>query len=485
MEIQEKILADSLYSAVSSGVSLLRGVVAIPLITKLLGAGEYGVWTVILTLATVVKTLGGVHLHGALIRYQHDGRSEEQSYADTLALTALLAAVVAALSGLAYLAIGGAALADLVGRSDVGLLSLAAVALVASEMVFAINRNFPRAKGNIPLYEFASVGRLFAEILALAAAFLLGGGLVAGLVALLAVNVGTNAVIVAYVFTAYPVPSPDPSAFPQYLRFGLPMVPKDLSGYLLTHSDRYLILYFLSPSAVGVYAVVYGLSAALERVAGVLNPTLYPTIADAWDAGRLAEIRTVYANIFRYYTILALPAFVGVSVLAGPLLEVLSTPGVARRGAPIVPLVALAFILRGYETVVEYILTAAEATDRMAVATGVASGINLALNVAMIPWLGILGAAVTTLLSQAVFTGMVYRYAVAHVSVPLPTATALESALCAALMGALLASFPFALTDVQTLVVYPAVGAAAYFAGMLLLGAVSVEELASVVRAVD
>jgi len=478
MSLARKILSDSIFSALSNCVSIVRGLVAIPLITKLLGTGQYGIWTILLSFVTIFKTVGGAHLHGALIRYQSADRSAEQSYSDTLCLTLVIAAT------LALLLLGPIRLLDvdrLVG-ADVTLALTVATVLMASEMVYRINWNFPRARGDIRFHESARVAKLLVETIALVVVFLNGGGILAGLLALIAVSVLANAALFYYVFTTCTVPAPDPSRFRTYVSFGLPMVPKDLSGYVLSHSDKYLLLFFLSPAAVGVYSVAYGVSTTVQRLSSVLNPTLYPTIAGAWDDGRTDEIRDVYRGIFRYYTILIVPAVVGLAVLAEPLLRVVSTDTVAADGAPLVPLLALAFTMRGYETVTEYILTAAEETNKMAVATGVTAALNIALNVALIPTFGLLGATVTTLLSQLVFTALIFHYSRAHIPIALPWRILAKAIVCAAVMGAALLHVPLALTDVQRLAAYPPLGATVYFLAMGLLGELPVTELRTMVN---
>jgi len=43
-----------------------------------------------------------------------------------------------------------------------------------------------------------------------------------------------------------------------------------------------LILYFVSPSSIGIYVVSYSLARAMYAFSGVLNPTLYHAVTTTW-----------------------------------------------------------------------------------------------------------------------------------------------------------------------------------------------------------
>ncbi|MFC6733699.1 oligosaccharide flippase family protein [Haladaptatus sp. DYSN1] len=479
MTLAKKVGVDSLISGVRILIGFARGLVAIPLITNLLGTDSYGVWSIVLAFVAMVVTVGGLHLHGALIRYSNRGGRGEQAYIDILALTGLLGLVF---GGIVYLAGSAISLDWIVGSaiSDESTLVTVASLLILSEMLFLINISFSRSKGDIRTYESINVAKSLVETVGLIVVFLTGRGLVEGFLALLVVGLAFNALIMATIWTRYTIPTPSVANYRSYVAFGLPMVPKELFGSLLVHADKFLILYFMSPTAVGIYAVAYGISATFTKFTDALNPTLYPTVSKAWDEGAHQELSDLYTLIFKYYSIIAIPALVGISIVAEPLLALISTPEIATEGAILLPFLAVGFLLRGYDNPLAYILTATESTRKIGFAVVLASILNLGLNVALIPTFGLLGAVGASLFSQLVIVTLIYRFAARELPFTLPLDSIGKAILASMAMALVLVSIPGQYGPVVTLVAYPALGVVVYVAVMYLIDGISKTDVARV-----
>jgi len=321
--------------------------------------------------------------------------------------------------------------------------------------------------------------RALAESVVLAVVFLLGGGIVAGFAALFALLAVINAVIVAIVFLRFDVPAPDPLNFRQYLAYGIPMVPKELSSKLLTHTDKYLLLYFFEPMAVAIYVVAQSICKPIVRLTAVFNPTLYPTISREWDDGHFGAITDIYRSIFRYYAILGIPAMVGIVVLAEPLISLLSTSEIARKGAHLVPVFIFGYFLRGYNTSLEYVLTSAERTDIIGMSVVVSALFNLVVNVALIPLFGIAGAAVATVMSYVLLFSITVYFAAAAITLTVPWKTIGRSSVAAATMGAVLLVVDPGSGVIPKLLLTPILGVVVYFGVLSVIGEFSKAELFS------
>lgn len=477
MSVLRKVFSDSAFSAFRSVVTMARAIVVIPLITNLLGAESYGVWVTAFSAVSLLSATGSVHLHGSLVRYTSRESAENQTYSDVVVLTAALGGAVAVVVVVAGSVVDLAPLFEGAVADQFALVAVSAL-LILVTMLFNVNINFPRAKGRVKWYDALKLGRALVETLVLVAVFLLGGGVIAGLAALVVLAALMNLAVVSYVVATFPLPAPDPSNFRRYVGYGIPMVPKELAGSLLAHTDKYLLLYFLGPAAVGVYAVAQAVGKPLVSITGIFNPTLYPTIAREYDEGNFEEIADLYRTIFRFYSIVGVPATVGVIVLAEPLLALISTPDIARQGVVLVPLFILGYFVRGYDNSVEYILTSAERTDVIGGAVTATAVLNLVCNLALIPLLGMLGAALATLASQVFLFGVLVHYARTEIRFSVPWRSIGRSLLAALGMGALLTVLDLGLGTYASLAVYPVIGATVYFALLGLLGEFSGAERA-------
>lgn len=481
MSLSRKVLSDSAFSAVRIVVTMLRGVIVIPLITNLLGSDSYGIWATVMAFIGLATAAGGFHLHGSLIRYSSEDRESEQTYSDILSVTVLLGVLLAAGIGIAGTVLD---LQNLFSgmQIDHHVLLLSVGLLVFLRVTYNININFPRSKGFVKLYDMARMSTKIAESIVLIVVFLSGGTVVTGILSLAIVSVMANVIMVGVIAWNYQIPTPDPSNFPKYLRYGGPMVPKEISTALMNNSDKYILLLFLTPTAVGIYSVSYAICTMFRQMSSALNPTLYPSVAKAWDEGKKAELRSLYEDIFRYYSILAIPAYFGVSFLSFPLISLLSNPEIARKGQLLIPILALAFMTRGYDGAMTYILTSAERTGLIAKGVLTASVLNILLNLAFILKWGIEGAALGTAISHVVLTWMLYRFSKTYLEFQIPVWSISRSIVASLVMVSVLLVVNLDVSPLVSLLVYPPIGASVYFVVLFLTGEFQVRELLHLVR---
>lgn len=464
-----RIISDAGVSALRNLVKMAAGIVVIPVITRLLGEGAYGIWATLISAVGLFSMVGGLHLHGALIRYR-ETEPEGRAFSDTLTLSLFAAAVTAA-----AVFIGAVGYEFLVGFTSIPAGVFVPVALlVGSRIVLDLLFNYSRAQQRVKRFEGLQVTRNLLEAAVLVVLFWRTGNIVVALWGLVGVTIVLNAaLLVAYRRQlAY---WPDPSTFQQYLRYGVPMVPKEAAGSLLHHADKFLVLYFLGPVATGIYAVAYTVGTVFTSATSIFNSTLYPNVVTAWENDEFEELERFYGVFVRWYVVLVIPAIVGVSFLANAVLRFISTPTIALEGAILVPVLAVAFAVQGLEFILSYPLQAAERTRLIAGITTAAVTINIIMNIAFIPVIGLLGAALATLVAFGVRTGALYWYVTDHLDLPVPSAGAARSLGATAVMAGVLFALPVESWRWQ-LGIYPLIGIVVFSIAFLLSGGVREDE---------
>jgi O-antigen/teichoic acid export membrane protein len=114
----------------------------------------------------------------------------------------------------------------------------------------------------------------------------------------------------------------------------------------------------------------------------------------------------VAGHVFAFFVWAAL----GVAILGGDLLTLLTPRNPAfRAAAPVIPVVALAYLLHGVFLLTSIGIGIEKRARYYPLVTGAAAAANVAANFALIPRLGMMGAAWATVLSYAVmaFVGFV------------------------------------------------------------------------------
>lgn len=190
--------------------------------------------------------------------------------------------------------------------------------------------------------------------------------------------------------------------------YGVPLVGTFVFQYIVNFSDRFFLNFFHGTSAVGGYSAAYDLTQqTLIMLMVIANMAAFPMVVRAIERGDTVGSK----DLLRTYAVLllgvALPATIGLVLLAGPVAHVAFGPNFAADAARFIPPVAVAILLAGFKAhFLDLSFQLGKSTGRQSLITGVAAIINAVLNVIWIPRFGGLGAAYATIVAFAVGGGL-------------------------------------------------------------------------------
>jgi O-antigen/teichoic acid export membrane protein len=188
------------------------------------------------------------------------------------------------------------------------------------------------------------------------------------------------------------------------LGFGLPKVPHGLMVQAQNLADRKILDLFVTRADVGIYSFGYtfgaGVKFALSAFEPAWGPFVYSRVKEPGAPGVLARTATW---AFAGFTALAL----AVALLA-PEAVTLMTPRrpELRAAAPVVPVVALAYLLHGVFLLTSIGIGIDKRARYYPLVTAVAASVNIGANFAWAPRHGMMGAAWATVASYAVMAAM-------------------------------------------------------------------------------
>jgi O-antigen/teichoic acid export membrane protein len=188
-----------------------------------------------------------------------------------------------------------------------------------------------------------------------------------------------------------------PSSLRSLWAFRGPATAMFLTGTLfmvMTWTDTLMLGYFLTPEDVGAYRVAFKIGTLITFVQFAVNASLGPRISELWSRGERAELQREVRRVALLNSALGLPAFVGIMVLAPWLLSFFSPDFGIYSGT--LRVLALGQLVNALCGPVMYLLnmTGHEQSARRTMT--VASIANVIGNFALIPWLGVEGAAWAT-----------------------------------------------------------------------------------------
>jgi O-antigen/teichoic acid export membrane protein len=183
------------------------------------------------------------------------------------------------------------------------------------------------------------------------------------------------------------------------LRFGVPLVPAVLGTFVLAAADRFIVQAQLGATAVARYQVAYNIGAMPVLLIGLLNTAWLPRIFAVSDhAERGAVLAAGRDTLYR----LLIPVVVGLSVGSPIVLRIWAPPEYRPDDLLVVTAVVIVAVLPYTAGLTASRALLAEGrTARIAVATLVAAVANIVLNLALVPPYGLVGSALATLLAYA------------------------------------------------------------------------------------
>lgn len=188
------------------------------------------------------------------------------------------------------------------------------------------------------------------------------------------------------------------------LCFSLPLVFSSIAFTVATGIDRFVIKAFMTLEDVGLYGMAYRLSSPVSLVMSGFQSTLTPLI---YQTFKDEHTKNDISVIFRYFCVLSMGIFLGLSIFSPEILILLTTEkyfGVYN----VIPYLILSILLSQ-----QYVffpgLGIAKKTLMIALINILSAVLNTLFNFLLIPKFRIKGAAVATFLSVLVAT-IIYIY---------------------------------------------------------------------------
>jgi O-antigen/teichoic acid export membrane protein len=199
---------------------------------------------------------------------------------------------------------------------------------------------------------------------------------------------------------------PDLPLLGRLVRFGLPTMPAELSLYSLNFIDRIIIVRLAGLAEAGLYALAIKFAQAINvlvRGFQLAWPPLAYSIADDEEA------RRAYSLIVTWFMAVCTFVVVGMWLLARWIVRLLAAPEFFEAYEAI-GLLTAGMTLYALYLVLVVILGRTGRTEYNFPATAAATVANIALNLALVPPLGIVGAGIALVASYLVVLALMYVF---------------------------------------------------------------------------
>ena len=393
--------------------ALALGFISFPIFTRVLSVAEYGMLCLVLQIAAMATVISKMGLQNSIQRFYHEhASSKEEGALKKFYSTLLFGSVLCGVAVVALFVLG----LGLVPASQLSpqfrKVLLAGSLLIFTRGVQPIVMNFLRAQRRTKAFNFYDVLSKAASI---------------GLVCLLVFTISrsVNMVVIGTVIielltvillAAFLLPRDmirfsgfDRQLFTASIVFGFPLVGYELAGVILDTGDRVLVQHYLGFQAVGFYSVGYNMASYVAMsLMYPVNLALLPIYMKLWVDKGPEETKAFLSSALDKFIMVALGVLAAVSVTARDAVVVLGSKKL-QEAYPLLPLLLLGLMFYALHIFFNAGLIIHKKTMTMAKIISFSAALNVGLNIVLIPRVGLQGAAVATLISYAVFLGLIVR----------------------------------------------------------------------------
>ena len=187
-------------------------------------------------------------------------------------------------------------------------------------------------------------------------------------------------------------------------RFGLPLIPAALAGWITASSDRIILNIMLGETAVGLYSVAASVATVVALFTVAFQFAWGPFALSIVNGPRGREVLGVALS---WFMLVSCFLAVTISIFAPEVLRLLTTPKF-YAAASSVPYLAFSVVAMGVMQVVAIGAYVAKKSTIVAGGMFVGAAVNVVLNFALIPLMGRDGAGAATL--AAYLVAAIYTY---------------------------------------------------------------------------
>lgn len=400
MSLVDRILKGTIATFASSIVGLVtQAVILLALARVFLTSEEYGLLFLSISLFGMLSLFANAGLHRSAARYVSEYRETDsqqvryvvrRSLTFNLLLIATVCAFMVAFSGQIAAVFDEPRLEPFVVLG-VGYLALNAMYSYATTLL--------QGFGEIELSAVVGIVTSVATLAFILALLVAGFGAIGALVGFTAGYAVGVLVGFGFLFRLYrrcePLERPADGLTRRLLEYSIPLTVTSTGNVIYKRVDTLLIGFFLSPLAVGYYELAKQVSAFVVTPAQSLGFSVAPIYGELKSTTSTERAARIYEQTFNHLVLLYLPAVAGIVVVAEPGIRYVF--GEEFLGAvPVLQVLSVYVLFQAIDKITNDSLDYLGRARERAIGKGVTAALNLLLNLALIPTVGVVGAALST-----------------------------------------------------------------------------------------
>lgn len=397
------MIKDLFFRGASDVLNAIIGLAIIALVARQLDAGEYGIFTQVITTVSLLAPLLMLRLNTACVRFfptiAEDGDSRRRHFTTVVFTVAGLC-----LAATALLCLSSDLSAKLIfDQEESRQLIFVLGAYLLLRCVVTLFIDYFRAMNRSALASGYNTLRFISVLLCLVYAIMNDSGVHGILIAHIAAELLVLGLLGRHLLREkvlgflgqYRLQEIRP-----YLAYSLPLLPYSMFLTVNQFADRYFITHLVGLEATGVYSFSYNLIMSAFLLNASISYVIYPHLCRLWEQGRMDAVREQLETGQRLFVFIAMPVAFGLCSIYPAVVTAMVGPELVIDIAAVVAIVAGQFML-GLCSLFGFVIDLSMRTTFFVRVLFATATLNIVLNALLVPSLGIFGAALATAFTYA------------------------------------------------------------------------------------
>lgn len=186
--------------------------------------------------------------------------------------------------------------------------------------------------------------------------------------------------------------------FVELIKYSFPLIPYTLCWWVINASDRVIIKWAMGASANGIYSIVYKFSSLYTMATNIFQTAWMESASEnVNDEARDVFYQSIFEKTVKFYS----SCSIGIIAVLPLLFEILVKKDFAAAYLYI-PILLIAAFFQSVSSFYGCLYFAFKETKKVALTNVISAGLNIIMNVALINFIGLYAAAISTLLAYLI-----------------------------------------------------------------------------------
>jgi O-antigen/teichoic acid export membrane protein len=388
MKIYKKLSVNTLIFAFGNISSKIILFVMIPIYSHYLSPFEYGIIDTLSVTLMLLLPIVTLSIYESTLRYTVNNKGDTSSVISNSLFVSLLGLVILLLFSPLLLLL----------RFDIYLIILMYFVLIFQSLN-QILMSYARGKNKVIVYSLAGlINSIFVMGFSLLFIIVLKWNIEGYYFSIIAGSF-VSIIIIVFTLKLYQHVSfkyLDKKLLKEMLIFSLPLVPNALMWWFMNVSDRYVILIYMGFAANGIYAIANKFPTFIALVHTIFFQAWQITVI---EENENSNIKMIFSNIFNLFAA-AMMILAAILIFSIKDIYLILIDNEYLLGWKITPLLIGSAIFFGFSSFLGSIYVITKKTKGALYTSILGALVNIILNIILIPIIGLLGAALATLLGS-------------------------------------------------------------------------------------